>query len=122
MTSPTPLYPELPENALIVLIGASGAGKTTLARTWAASQVLSLDTLRGWVSDDPGCQEATDDAVDALHLLVERRMARRRNTVVDATNVSSTARAPLVAAAKRHGMPAIAVIVATPENVCVARQ
>jgi predicted kinase len=43
---------ELPENALIVLIGASGAGKSTLARTWPASQVLSLDSLRGTVSDD----------------------------------------------------------------------
>ncbi|MER6129755.1 ATP-binding protein [Streptomyces sp. NPDC001795] len=121
-TELTPLYPQLPDNALIVLIGASGAGKTTLANTWPAFQVLSLDALRGWVSDDEGCQEASDDAVDVLHLLVERRMARWRNTVVDATNVSSAARVPLVAAAKRHGMPAIAVVLATPEDVCLARQ
>lgn len=47
---------DLPENAPIVLIGASGAGKSTLASTWPASQVLSLDALRGTVSDDPGCQ------------------------------------------------------------------
>ncbi|GAA2524401.1 ATP-binding protein [Streptomyces longisporus] len=121
-TDLSPLYPQLPENALIVLIGASGAGKTTLARTWPAFQVLSLDTLRGWVSDDEGCQEASGDAVDALHLLVDRRMARRRNTVVDATNVTRDARAPLVAAAKRHNMPAIAVVLGTPEAVCLARQ
>ncbi|RPK27513.1 hypothetical protein EES37_36965 [Streptomyces sp. ADI91-18] len=35
-----------------MLIGASGSGKSTLARTWPASQVLSLDSLRGTVSDD----------------------------------------------------------------------
>ncbi|MET8572276.1 hypothetical protein [Streptomyces sp. NPDC004783] len=35
-----------------MLIGASGAGKSTLARTWSASQVLSLDALRGVVRDD----------------------------------------------------------------------
>ncbi|MEV6841085.1 ATP-binding protein [Streptomyces sp. NPDC051133] len=116
MTSPMPLYPDLPENALIVLIGASGAGKSTLATTWPASQVLSLDALRAAVSDDCGCQEATGDAVDALHLILERRMARRRNTIVDATNVSAEARAPLVSAATRHHMPAIAVIVATPAD------
>lgn len=40
------------ENALVVLIGPSGAGKSTLAGTWPASQVLSLDALRGAVSDD----------------------------------------------------------------------
>ncbi|MEV5432775.1 ATP-binding protein [Streptomyces sp. NPDC052701] len=120
MTSLT--YPQLPQNALIVLIGASGAGKSTLARTWPASQVLSLDALRGRVSDDEGCQEATADAVDALHLLLERRMARRLFTVVDATNTSREAREPLVAAAKRHNLPVIAVLVATPVSVCVERQ
>lgn len=49
------LYPGLLENGLIVpilLIGASGAGKSTLARAWPASQVLSLDDLRGVVGDD----------------------------------------------------------------------
>lgn len=122
MTAPTPLYPDLPKNSLVVLIGAAGAGKSTLAGTWPASQVLSLDAMRCAVSDDAGCQEATGDAVDVLHLILERRMARRLFTVVDATHVSRESRQPLVAAAKRHNMPAIAVIVATPADVCVARQ
>ncbi|MGW7260789.1 AAA family ATPase [Streptomyces sp. NPDC054834] len=122
MTSPMPLYPDLPESCLIVLIGASGAGKSTLADTWPASQVLSLDALRGAVSDDCGCQAATGDAVDVLHLLLERRMARHLFTVIDATNVTREAREPLVAAAKRHNMPVIAVMVPTPASVCVERQ
>ncbi|MGW2708119.1 AAA family ATPase [Streptomyces sp. NPDC001356] len=122
MTAPMPLYPDLPKNCLVVLIGAAGAGKSTLAGTWPASQVLSLDAMRCAVSDDAGCQEATSDAVDVLHLILERRMARRLFTVVDATNVSGKSRQPLVAAAKRHHMPAIAVIMATPADVCVARQ
>ncbi|MCD9146059.1 ATP-binding protein [Streptomyces albireticuli] len=115
-------HPELPENALIVLIGASGAGKSTLARTWPDSQILSLDAMREAVSDDAGDQEATADAVDALHLILERRMGRRLNTVVDATNVTRAAREPLVAAAQRHNVPAIAVVVSTPASVCVERQ
>jgi predicted kinase len=81
------LYPDLPENGLIVLIGASGAGKSTLARTWPTSQVLSLDGLRGTVSDDPGDQEATGDAADVLKQILERRMARHLNTVIDATSL-----------------------------------
>ncbi|MFJ5212766.1 AAA family ATPase [Streptomyces nigra] len=116
------LNPDLPRNGLIVLIGASGAGKTTLARTWPASQVLSLDGLRGAVSDDPGRQDATADAADVLKLILERRMARKLNTVIDATNVEQEVRAELVTAAKRHGMPTVAVIVATPLPVCLERQ
>ncbi|WP_225828923.1 ATP-binding protein [Streptomyces naphthomycinicus] len=116
------LYPDLPENGLIVLIGASGAGKSTLARTWPASQVLSLDGLRGMVGDDPGRQDVTADAADVLKLILERRMARKLNTVIDATNVEQSVRVELVMAAKRHGMPTVAVVVATPLDVCLERQ
>ncbi|GGS09124.1 MULTISPECIES: ATP-binding protein [Streptomyces] len=116
------IYPPMPEHSLVVLIGPSGAGKSTLAATWPASQVLSLDALRETVSDDAGDQDATGDAVAALHLLLEARMRRRLFTVVDATNVSRAAREPLVAAARRHGMLPIAVLVATPGMVCEQRQ
>ncbi|MDQ1013384.1 putative kinase [Streptomyces sp. V4I23] len=116
------IYPQMPEHSLVVLIGPSGAGKSTIARTWPASQVLSLDALREVVSDDAGDQDATGDAVAALHLLLEARMRRRLFTVVDATNVTRSAREPLVAAAKRHDMLPIAVMVATPGSVCIERQ
>ncbi|MFE1028603.1 AAA family ATPase [Streptomyces sp. NPDC058818] len=116
------IYPEMPEHSVVVLIGPSGAGKSTIARTWPTSQVLSLDALREAVSDDAGDQAATGDAVAALHLLVEARMRRRLFTVVDATNVTRAAREPLLAAAKRHGMLPIAVMVATPGSVCIERQ
>lgn len=115
-------YPPMPEHSLVILIGPSGAGKSTIARTWPASQVLSLDALRETVSDDAGDQDATGDAVAALHHLLEARMRRRRFTVVDATNVTEAARRPLVAAAKRHNMLPIAVMVATPGSVCIERQ
>jgi predicted kinase len=117
-----PLYPDLPKNALVVLIGASGAGKSTLAATWPPSQVVSLDRLRGDVSDDCGDQSATADAVDAMLLIVNRRLARGLNTVVDATSVYAKDRALLVDAAKRHNMPVIAVLVSTPLSVCIERQ
>ncbi|MDX2565022.1 ATP-binding protein [Streptomyces sp. TX20-6-3] len=114
--------PHLPENALVVLIGASGAGKSTLARTWPASQVLSLDALRGTVGDDPGDQAATADAADVLKLILERRMARRLNTVVDATNVEEAIRVGLVMTAKKYGVPTVAVVVSTPLSLCLQRQ
>ncbi|WP_333746243.1 ATP-binding protein [Streptomyces sp. IBSBF 2950] len=122
MTAPAPVYPDLPKHALVVLIGASGSGKSTLAATWPPHQVVSLDGLRGVMSDDCGDQSATVDAVDAMLLIVHRRLARGLNTVVDATSVLAKDRALLVDAAKRHNMPAIAVLVSTPLPVCIERQ
>ncbi|WAE70676.1 ATP-binding protein (plasmid) [Streptomyces cavourensis] len=116
------VYPEMPQHSLVVLIGPAGAGKSTLAATWPASQVLSLDALREAVSDDAGDQSATGDAVAALGLLLEARMRRRLFTVIDATNVTAATRGPLVAAAKRHDMLPIAVVLSTPGTVCIERQ
>ncbi|MEU3341850.1 AAA family ATPase [Streptomyces sp. NPDC006668] len=115
---------ELPslKSMLVVLIGASGAGKSTLASTWPATGVVSLDQLRGVMSDDCGDQSATADAVEALHLIVDRRLARGLTTVVDATSVYAKDRAVLLDAARRHGMSAIAVVVDTPLPVCIERQ
>lgn len=42
----------MPEHSLVVLIGASGAGRSTIARTWPSSQVLFLDVLGVAVNDD----------------------------------------------------------------------
>jgi predicted kinase len=114
--------PDLPERALLVLIGPSGSGKSTLASTWPSSQVVCLDALRGVMSDDCGDQGATADAVDAMMLIVHRRLARGLNTVVDATSVYARDRAVLVDAAKKHHMPVVAVLVPTPLPVCIERQ
>ncbi|MFJ9478813.1 AAA family ATPase [Streptomyces mirabilis] len=88
----------------------------------ASTSVRSASTRRSNREDDAGNQDATADAVAALHLLLEARMRRRLFTVIDATNVTKAARELLVAAAKRHGMLPIALMVATPGTVCVERQ
>ncbi|MFF9854252.1 AAA family ATPase [Streptomyces litmocidini] len=91
MTFPPP-DTTVPEPALICLIGAAGSGKSTLASTWHLTQVLSLDHYRALVSDDPGDQDATADAADVLKLILERRMACKLNTVIDATNAERALR------------------------------
>ncbi|MER6784252.1 AAA family ATPase [Streptomyces sp. NPDC000658] len=98
------------------------AGRARGSRPGWSSRCTRLKTGRSNREGDAGVQEATGDAVDALHLLLEARMRRRLFTVVDATNVTRSAREPLVAAAKRHNMLPIPVMVATPGSVCIERQ
>src|SRR5262245_65679129 len=93
----------IPELALVVLIGPSGAGKSTFARThFKPTEILSSDYCRGLVADDENDQSATGDAFDVLHFIARKRLAAGRLTVIDATNVQTEARKPLLALARAH--------------------
>lgn len=111
----------LPGPAVIVLIGASGSGKSTVARTWPASYRLELDAYRELVAGDAGDQDATADAVRALNTVLTARLARGLTSVIDATNTRVDVRRGLVLAAHDHGLPAVALVVDTPLAQCLAR-
>ncbi|MGZ8512170.1 MAG: AAA family ATPase [Candidatus Limnocylindria bacterium] len=112
----------LPAGALVLMVGISGSGKTTFAsRHFRATQVLSSDALRAMIADDPTAQNATDDAFDLLHRLLEMRLRRGRLTVVDATNVEEWARRELVAFARRHRRPVVAIVLDLPFETLLER-
>lgn len=102
---------ELPEPCLVVLIGAAGSGKSTLAaRLFAADEILSSDAYRGIVAGDEADQSATLAAFRRLHADLHRRLAERRTTVVDATNVTAFARRSLTRIAARHDVAVVAIV------------
>lgn len=112
----------VPSDALILLVGIAASGKSTFARRhFIPTQILSSDALRAIITDDPSRQEATDDAFDLLHRILRLRLRRARLTVVDATNVEAWARAELVAVARRHRRPAVAIVIDLPLPVALER-
>lgn len=112
----------IPRLSLVVLVGPSGSGKSTFARKhFQASEVISSDYCRGLVSDDENCQAATKDAFEVLHFIAAKRLERGRLTVVDATNVQSESRAPLVQLARQFHCLPVAIVLNLPEAVCHER-
>ncbi|MEW2469682.1 MULTISPECIES: polynucleotide kinase-phosphatase [unclassified Streptomyces] len=108
--------------SLVVLVGASGSGKSTFARRhFKPTEIISSDFCRGLVSDDENDQSATRDAFDVLHYITGKRLAAGRRTVVDATSVQQDSRRQLIDLAKRYDVLPIAIVLDVPEEVCAER-
>ncbi|MDY7085928.1 MAG: polynucleotide kinase-phosphatase [Actinomycetota bacterium] len=113
---------EIPELALVALVGISGSGKSTFARThFKPTQVLSSDFFRGLIADDENDQSASSDAFDALHYIAGKRLAAGRLTVVDATNLQPHGRAELVRVAREHDVLPVAIVLDVPEALAWER-
>ncbi|GAA3159231.1 polynucleotide kinase-phosphatase [Streptomyces virens] len=122
--TPTPQGRVLPvtDLSLVVLVGASGSGKSTFARRhFTPTEVISSDFCRGLVADDENDQSASRDAFDVLHYIAGKRLAAGRRTVVDATSVQRDARRQLIDLARRYDVLPIAIVLDVPEEVCAER-
>jgi len=112
----------LPEFSLVVLVGATGSGKSTFAQAhFRATEILSSDAFRGLICDDETDQSVSADAFDALHHLAARRLAHGRLTVIDATNVQDHARHRLLDLARHFDAPPVAIVLDMPEELCRQR-
>ena len=112
----------LPDPALVVLIGASGSGKSA----WAAAryrpqEVVSSDQLRGVVGSGEHDLDASVDAFAVLDQIVAARLKRGLTTVVDTLGLDPARRRAQLDLARRAGLPAVAVLFDTDPAVCRRR-
>ena len=109
----------LPELSLVVLIGPSGSGKSTFARKhFKPTEVLNSDYCRALVADDENNQTVTNEAFDILHYIAGKRLEGGRLTVVDATNVKTEDRKPLIELARRYHCLPVAIVFDLPGRIC----
>lgn len=73
---------------LHVLIGPTGAGKTTLAEEhWNRDMIVSSDRIREELLGDPSDQSKNNEVFEVFHSLIKRRLDLGLDTVADATSI-----------------------------------
>jgi alkanesulfonate monooxygenase SsuD/methylene tetrahydromethanopterin reductase-like flavin-dependent oxidoreductase (luciferase family)/predicted kinase len=113
---------QLPDPALVVLVGASGSGKSTWATAhYRDQEVVSSDALRGVVGSGPHDLDASADAFGVLETVVAARLGRGLTTVVDTLGLDPGKRLAWRDAARAAGLPAVAVLLETPDAECRRR-
>ncbi len=113
---------KIPELSLILLIGASGSGKSSFAKKhFKHTEILSSDYCRALISDNENDQSVTSEAFEVLHFIAAKRLAAGKLTVIDATNVQAEARKPLLALAREYHVLSTAIVFNLPEKLCHER-
>jgi protein phosphatase len=113
---------QIPELSLVVLIGATGSGKSSFARKhFKPTEIISSDPCRGLVSDDENNQAASADAFALARYITGLRLKNGLVTVIDATNVQEEARKDWTKLAKEYHCLPVAIILNMPEKVCAQR-
>lgn len=112
----------LPASGLVLLVGASSAGKSTFAaRNFTPTEIVSSDRCRGLVGDDDNDQSVSAAAFKLLHTLVGLRLSLHKMTVVDATNLRANDRKRLRSLAREHDCLCSALLFDTPPDLCRKR-
>lgn len=113
---------DIPDFCLVVLIGATGSGKSSFAARWfKPTEVISSDRCRGFIIDDENDQSISGDAFELVATIAGKRLKHRRLTVIDATNVRPAERKGWVELARRwHALP-VAIVLDPGLDVCVER-
>ncbi|HEY1024466.1 MAG TPA: polynucleotide kinase-phosphatase [Sphingobacteriaceae bacterium] len=113
---------KVPELSLIVLIGASGSGKSTFAaKHFKETELISSDKCRAVVSDDENNQLASADAFALARYIATLRLKNGLPAVIDATNVQEVARKDWVKLAREYHVLPVAIVLNIPEKTCVER-
>ncbi|WP_203248844.1 polynucleotide kinase-phosphatase [Sporosarcina beigongshangi] len=134
----------IPYAGLVLLVGVSNSGKTTLLNKWIeeqkilASEVISSDAYRAIVGDKEFIswserpkdeadslvdeyQEISAEAFNMMDHVVAARCRLNKVTFIDATHLYQDDRKKYIALARKHNVPAIAIVMDVPQVTLLER-
>lgn len=108
----------IPPDAMILLVGASGSGKSTFAtRHFGKGSIVSSDECRELVCGDMTRQDVNVEAFRLRDWIVDTRLAAGVLTVIDSTNLRRKDREALRTLAKKHHRPVMEIALSAPLEI-----
>ena len=95
---------------MILLVGPIGCGKSTFARNFFGSHIVSADIFREMISGDAGNQNVSRDAFDIMTLLIDAKMRNDFPVIVDNLNHRPSSRKDLYRLADKYGYNKVAIV------------
>ncbi|MBM3450495.1 MAG: hypothetical protein FJX78_05875 [Armatimonadetes bacterium] len=112
----------VPGNALVVLLGPAGSGKSTFARRWfSETEVVSSDRCRAMIADSEMDISVSARAFALFNDILRHRLEIGRLAVADSTALTTLARRDLRTTARRAGAPVVVVALDVSLRTCTAR-
>ena len=109
---------DIPENALVMMVGIAGVGKTTLAKKrFGEEAVISSDAIRKELYGDEAVQGDPREVFDIFNERIEKRLKNNQLTVADATNLDDMGRRKLYRIASENHRPVYALVFNVPLEV-----
>ncbi|MDH3306963.1 MAG: TIGR03560 family F420-dependent LLM class oxidoreductase [Acidimicrobiia bacterium] len=113
---------QLPTSCLVILVGPSGAGKTTWAdENFRPGQVVSSDRLRALVGEGEHDQRVSAEAFELLNDIVRRRLEKKLVTIIDTLGLDAASRAAWRSMADLYDVPSFAIGFDTDPALCRKR-
>ena len=96
--------PKIPDNAVVLLIGIAGTGKTTLAKRvfGDTSVIVSSDQCRKEISGSEQDQSVNQEAFKLFYKKIEEGILNEKRVIADATNLEKFSREKIYKIARRH--------------------
>jgi|GEM_PF-1004206 len=110
------------ECKVVMLIGLSGAGKSTKAKELSkrySAEILATDELREEIFGDYNIQTENEKVFRELYSRLRLNIKNNKNTILDSTNLSLKDRMKFFQAIHNYDCYKIAYIIATPFDVCL---
>jgi len=114
------------ENQLILLVGISGAGKSTFADKYLAEhpdvKYLSSDKIRGILGTSEDDQTVTPQVFGLIKRNLDEYLKAGKSVMIDATSLNAKERKDYLIAASKYNVDAIAYVFKRTRDQLIANQ